>query len=147
VVVTQVVPGGTRQRAKDRRSTDDLDEGVASDGSTVAVKHETVRTHEAERSACDAVLGELYRRAVDGQEVVIRDRHGNAVATEKRPSDRLLLALAKAFDPERFGGRTPERAPETESWRAAMGCIMADPEATAALDLIADRMVLGDRPF
>jgi hypothetical protein len=100
---------------------------------------------EAERSVYDTVLGEIFRRAVEGQEVVVRDRHGNQVATEHRPSDRLLLALCKALDPERFGGRPAERAPQDEPWRATMMAVMRDPEALAAMDLIADRFIEGQQ--
>lgn len=89
----------------------------------------------------DAVLGEVWTRAIEGRDHIVRDRYGHEVAVEKRPSDRMLLALARALDPVRFGGTVSTVTAADDGWRASLLRVADDPEALAALDLLADHMV------
>jgi hypothetical protein len=95
---------------------------------------------EANESVKDAVLGEVFERAMHGLEVAIRDRHGNIVGTERRPSDRLLIATAKALDDRFRETPLPTAAVREPAWRAHLIRILSDDESRAQLEAFADKL-------
>jgi hypothetical protein len=95
---------------------------------------------EAQETVRDAVVAEVYERGMRGIEVALRDHRGRIVGTERRPSDRLLVATARALDDRFRDSPRPVAPPRDTSWRADLHKILADPGARAHLDALADRM-------
>jgi hypothetical protein len=96
---------------------------------------------EANESVRDAVLGEVFERATRGVEIAIRDRSGRVVATERRASDRLLIAMAKALD-DRFRESPPANAVREDAgaWRRPLLQLLGDPEKRRRLEQLADEI-------
>lgn len=72
------------------------------------------RAAEARADAADVLEAEAWRRAVFGIERTVY-YGGEAVGVERVYSDRLLLALLKAYRPALFGGAVAAAAPEARS--------------------------------
>ena len=61
------------------------------------------------------------------------------------PAIACYYALARAVEPERFGGQRAERPGKDDEWRSGMLRAMHDADALATLDTLADKLYGGSR--
>lgn len=92
----------------------------------------------------DLLIAEATRRAVEGLEIIVRDRHGNVVGDERKYSDDLIKFLLKGLDTKaRWAQRAEAGGAREGAWRADLAKILANPESRAALEALADTMSAG----
>lgn len=94
----------------------------------------------AREAYADRLIAEGTRRAVDGIEVIIRDRNGEEVGVERKYSDDLLKFLLRGLDKQRRWDRTPASATASnEEWRRQLRSIFEDADSRALLDQLANK--------
>lgn len=95
----------------------------------------------AEEALADICTAEIVRRAVEGVNVSVRDKHGNVIGEERKWDTPLLIHLSKmGRDPEKRWAKAEQAIPQ-ETWRQVFNQIQTNPDLLAALDIIADATV------
>lgn len=96
----------------------------------------------AKEAYADRLITEGTRRAVEGIEVTIRDRHGNVVGSETKYSDDLLKFLLRGLDKAgRFSPKLQKAQASDEEWRTALLEAFKDEGLLAQLDGFADKVL------